>query len=66
MIQTVAIKQAIYYGDIIYEHLSTGDLAVEDKLLHDFYILYSMAYFYDNNYPSMLTICDEGKRVCEG
>lgn len=66
MIQTVAIKQAIYYGDIIYEHLSTGDLAVEDKLLHDFYILYSMAYFYDNNYPSMLTICDEGKRLCEG
>lgn len=65
MIATVAVKQAIHYGDIINEHLENGSLVVNDDFLHTFYKLYSMAYFYDGNYPRMLTICDQGRRLCE-
>lgn len=64
MIMTAANRQAIYYCEIINEHIDAGDLTVHLSLLHNFYKLYSMVYFYDGNYPSMLTIADKGRKLC--
>ena len=64
MIETGAIKQAIYYCDIINESLENDNLFLSNTMLHRFYKLYANANFFNANYPRTLTICDMGKSLC--
>ena len=63
MIEMGAMKQAIYYCDIIKESLDAGDITADDESIHRFYRLYANANFKFGNYPRTLTICDERKGI---
>lgn len=63
MIQTVAIKQAIYYLKILYNKISTEKVAISAKNRAYFYILYATASLYDCNITNSLIMCEKLKNV---
>ena len=63
MIQTVAIKQAMYYLKIIYNKISTEKVSISAKSKAKFYTLYAMAALYDRNITTSLIMCENLKNV---
>ena len=63
MIQTVAIKQAMYYLKILYNKITTEKVSISSKNRAKFYILYSVASLYDRNIPNCLIMCEKLKNV---
>ena len=63
MIQTVAIKQAVYYLKILYNKISTEKVTISAKNRAYFYILYATASLYDCNITNSLIMCEKLKNV---
>ena len=63
MIQTVAVKQAMYYLKIIYNKLIIEKVSLSAKSRAKFYILYALASIYDRNNTTALMMCDKLKHV---
>ena len=63
MILTLAVKQAMYYLDIVYHRLIGYKLNLNSKILARFYILYTTAAIYDKSYSTALIMCDKFKNI---
>ena len=63
MIQTLAIKQAMYYLKIVYSKIITEKVNLSAKSRARFYILYATAALYDMNITTALMMCDKLKNV---
>lgn len=63
MILTLAIKQAMYYLDIVYTRVIGEKVSLGSKSLARFFILYATAATYDNNFSTALSMCDKLKNV---
>ncbi len=65
MIQTVAIKQAMYYLKILYNKISTEKVNISSKNKAKFYILYALASLYNKNITNALIMCEKLKNINE-
>ncbi len=63
MIQTLAIKQAMYYLKIVYTKIITEKVHLSAKSCAKFYILYATAALYDMSLTTALMMCDKLKNV---
>lgn len=63
MIQTVAIKQAMYYLRSIYNKITTEKVNISAKSRAQFFSLYAMASIYDCNITNALIMCEKLKNV---
>ena len=63
MTLSLAIKQAMYYLDIVYNRLIVDKQNLNTKVLVRFYILYATAAIYDKNYSTALIMCDKLKNI---
>ena len=63
MIQTLAIKQAIYYLKILYNKINTEKVNISAKNRAQFYVLYAKASLYDRNITYALIMCEKLKNV---
>ncbi len=63
MIQTVAIKQALYYLKIVHNKISSEKVNVSLKNRAEFYTLYAYAALYDKNITTSLIMCEKLKNI---
>jgi len=63
MIQTVAIKQALYYLKILYNKMTTEKVTISAKNRARFFTLYAMASLYDKNISQAQMMCGKLKDV---
>ena len=63
MTLSLAIKQALYYLEMVNNRLIADKPNLNAKLLARFYILYAMAATYGKNYTTALIMCDKLKNV---
>ncbi len=63
MIQTVAIKQAMYYLKILSNKITTEKVNISAKNKAKFYVLYAYASLYDRNITNSLIMCEKLKNV---
>ena len=63
MIQTVAIKQAVYYLKILYNKINTEKVNISAKNKAKFYVLYATASLYECNITYALIMCEKLKNV---
>ncbi len=63
MIQTLAVKQAMYYLKILYNKLSAEKISISTKNRAQFYTLYATASLYDRNITNALIMCEKLKNV---
>lgn len=63
MIQTVAIKQAVYYLKILYNKITTEKFVMSAKSRANFYVLYATASLYDFSITTALIMCEKLKNV---
>lgn len=63
MIQTVAIKQAVYYLKILYNKITTEKFNLSAKSRANFFVMYATASLYDLNITTALIMCDKLKNV---
>ena len=65
MIQTVAIKQSMYYLKILYNKITTEKVNISAKTRAKFFTLYATASLYDRNITNSLIMCEKLKNVNE-
>ena len=65
MVQTVAIKQAMYYLKILYNKISTEKVNVSAKNRAKFFVLYALASLYDKNITNALIMCEKLRSINE-
>lgn len=63
MIQTVAIKQSMYYLKILYNKLTTEKVNISAKNKAKFFTLYAQASLYDRNITNSMIMCEKLKNV---
>ena len=63
MIQTVAIKQALYYLKILDNKITTEKVNISAKNLAKFCIIYALASLYDKNITNALIMCEKLRNV---
>ncbi len=63
MIQTVAIKQSMYYLKILYNKITTEKVSISAKNRAKFFTLYAMASLYDRNITNALIMCEKLKNI---
>ena len=65
MIQTVAIKQSMYYLKILYNKITTEKVNLSAKTRAKFFTLYATASLYEGNITNSLIMCEKLKNVNE-
>ena len=63
MVYTLAIKQALYYLDMLYSKILIEKVKISLKLKVEFYILYAIASLYERNITLSLLMCDKLKNI---
>lgn len=63
MLYTLAIKQALYYLDILYNKVLTEKVNIHLKYKVEYFIVYAIAALYDGNITVALTMCEKLKSI---